>query len=79
MPGAPRTPTDDTALGLRRRDTDVATLYAGGIHGGTQTINPLVVNIPGGAPTGQVFNPTGSFVVHGADGSSGPAALPVRR
>jgi uncharacterized protein (TIGR03118 family) len=36
---------------------------------------PLVVNIPGGAPTGQVFNPTSSFVVHGSDGSSGPAAF----
>ena len=36
--------------------TDVSTLYSGGIHGGTQTINPLVVHIPGGAPTGQVAN-----------------------
>jgi uncharacterized protein (TIGR03118 family) len=53
--------------------TDVTTLYSGGIHGGPQTINPLVVNIPGGAPTGQVFNPTTSFVVHGSDGSSAPA------
>src|SRR6188472_1361008 len=52
---------------------DVTTLYAGGIHGGPQTINSLVVNIPGGAPTGQVSNPTTSFVVHGSDGSSAPA------
>jgi len=53
--------------------TGVATLYAGGVHGGAQTINPLVVSIPGGAPTGQVANPTTSFVVHGSDGSSAPA------
>ena len=32
-----------------------------------------MVNIPGGAPTGQVSNPTTSFVVHGSDGSSAPA------
>jgi uncharacterized protein (TIGR03118 family) len=50
--------------------TDVATLYSGGIHGGTQTINPLVVDIPGGAPTGQVANPSTSFVIHAADGTS---------
>jgi uncharacterized protein (TIGR03118 family) len=53
--------------------TDVATLYAGGVHGGAQSINSLVVNIPGGAPTGQVANPTSSFVVHASDGSSGSA------
>ncbi len=53
--------------------TGTTTLYAGGIHGGTQTVNPLVVTIPGGAPTGQVANPTTDFVVHGADGSSAPA------
>lgn len=53
--------------------TDLTTLYAGGVHGGPQTIVPLVVNIPGGAPTGQAVNPTDAFVVHAADGSSGPA------
>jgi uncharacterized protein (TIGR03118 family) len=51
--------------------TDVSTLYSGGIHGGPQTIESLVVKIPGGAPTGQVYNSTGKFVVHGAGGSSG--------
>ena len=60
-------------LWVSDNEKDVATLYAGGVHGGTQTINSLVVNIPGGAPTGQVSNPTTSFVVHGSDGSSGPA------
>ena len=71
--GASFSPT--SPLWVSDNGTDVATLYAGGIHGGPQTINPLVVNIPGGAPTGQVFNPTTSFVVHGSDGSSGPAAF----
>ncbi len=50
--------------------TDLSTLYAGGIHGGTQTINPLVVTIPGGAPTGQVANTSTQFVIHAADGTS---------
>jgi uncharacterized protein (TIGR03118 family) len=50
-------------------------LYTGGIHGGPQNISQLVVNIPGGAPTGQIFNPTSSFIVHAADGSSAPAVF----
>ena len=55
--------------------TDVTTLYEGGIHGGTQTVDSLVVTIPGGAPTGQAFNSTSEFVVHGSDGSSGAAVF----
>jgi uncharacterized protein (TIGR03118 family) len=52
--------------------TDVTTLYAGGVQGMPFGIVPLVVNIPGGAPTGQVFNGSSGFVVHsGSD--SGPA------
>jgi uncharacterized protein (TIGR03118 family) len=54
---------------------DVTTLYRGGVHGGTQAIVPLVVSIPGGAPTGQVSNPTSDFVVTAADGSTGPAVF----
>jgi uncharacterized protein (TIGR03118 family) len=53
--------------------TDVTTLYSGGIHGGPQTINSLVVSLPGGAPTGQVFNTSTDFVVHGSDGTSDSA------
>jgi uncharacterized protein (TIGR03118 family) len=53
--------------------TDVATLYSGATamtH--AASIVPLVVNIPGGAPTGLVFNGGTGFVVH--DGTaSGPA------
>jgi|SRR5579871_122916 len=52
---------------------DVSTVYAG------QTSNfhntGLVVSIPGGAPTGQVFNPTKDFVVSDGNGHSGPAAF----
>jgi len=36
--------------------TDVATLYAGDVAGSAVTKVPLTVSIPGGAPTGQVFN-----------------------
>jgi uncharacterized protein (TIGR03118 family) len=52
---------------------DVTTLYAGGVHGSPQTINQLVVSLPGGAPTGQVSNPTTSFVVHDDTGASAAA------
>jgi len=36
--------------------TDVATLYNGDVNGSPVGIQGLVVSIPGGAPTGQVFN-----------------------
>ena len=52
---------------------DVTTLYRGAVAGSPQTIVPLVVSIPGGAPTGQVSNPTTSFVVHDAAGNSAAA------
>ncbi len=69
--GASYSPT--SPLWVSDNGTDVSTLYAGGVNGSPQTIVPLVVHIPGGAPTGQVFNPTNAFVVHAADGSTGPA------
>jgi uncharacterized protein (TIGR03118 family) len=52
--------------------TDKATLYPGFVNGSPISKAPLVVNIPGGAPTGQVFNPTPGFVVH-----AGPARGPA--
>ncbi len=52
--------------------TDRATIYPGFVNGSPIQKAGLVVNIPGGAPTGQVFNPTSGFVVH-ADDASGPA------
>ena len=42
-----------SALWVSDNKKDVATLYTGGIHGGPQNISQLVVNIPGGAPTGR--------------------------
>ena len=59
-------------LWVSDNNADVATLYTGDQHGGPLTAVPLVVKIAGGAPTGQVFNPTSSFVV-----SSGKASAPA--
>jgi uncharacterized protein (TIGR03118 family) len=53
--------------------TNKATLYQGFVDGSPIQKLGLVVNIPGGAPTGQVFNPTPGFVV-----SSGTASGPAR-
>jgi uncharacterized protein (TIGR03118 family) len=54
--------------------TNTATLYSGGIGGATVAKVGLTVTIPGGAPTGQVFNDTTDFAVTGP-GGSGPAAF----
>lgn len=45
--------------------TDVSTLYTGAVSGTPVQKAPLTVDIPGGAPTGQVFNGTNGFVVPG--------------
>ena len=47
--------------------TDVATLYSGAVHGSPVSQVPLIVSIPGGAPTGQVFNPTNGFKLRVGD------------
>ena len=52
--------------------TDKATIYPGFVNGSPIQKAGLVVNIPGGAPTGQVFNPTPGFVVHSGT-ANGPA------
>src|SRR6059036_980091 len=52
--------------------TDVSTLYSGSVGNSPVAKVPLTVSIPGGAPTGAVYNGSDGFVVHsGAD--SGPA------
>ena len=51
---------------------NVATLYSGDVAGSPFTKSGLVVSIPGGAPTGQVFNGTTDFKVSAA-GKSAPA------
>jgi uncharacterized protein (TIGR03118 family) len=53
--------------------TDVSTLYAGAVHGSPPAIVPLVVSIPGGAPTGTVANSGKGFVI--GHGSSAAPAL----
>jgi uncharacterized protein (TIGR03118 family) len=60
----------DTPLWVSDNGTDVSTLYAGAVHGMPVSAVPLVVSIPGGAPTGQVFNPTTQFVLHQGDTST---------
>jgi uncharacterized protein (TIGR03118 family) len=55
-----------TPLWVADNGTDVSTLYSGGVRGSVPVTAPLVVGIPGGAPTGAVFNPTTGFGVGGA-------------
>src|SRR5215475_2622874 len=46
---------------------DLSTIYTGDVNNNPLAKSPLEVSIPGGAPTGQVFNNTGSltdFLVH---------------
>lgn len=50
--------------------TNTATLYSGGTGGASAVKVALTVTIPGGAPTGTVFNDTTGFVVSGAGGSA---------
>jgi uncharacterized protein (TIGR03118 family) len=62
-----------TPLWVSDNGTDVSTLYSGGIRHSIPVAAPLVVSIPGGAPTGVVFNPTGGFAV-----TNGSASAPAR-
>jgi uncharacterized protein (TIGR03118 family) len=61
-----------TPAWVANNGTDKATIYPGFVNGSPIVKAPLVVSIPGGAPTGQVFNGTPGFVVHSGT-SSGPA------
>jgi uncharacterized protein (TIGR03118 family) len=53
--------------------SNVATLYVGAQKGGPLMTLPLVVPIPGGAPTGQVANTTSQFMI--TDGTHTAPAL----
>jgi len=55
----------NTPVWVSDNGTDVTTLYRGAVGGTPISAVPLVVGIPGGAPTGQVFNDTTGFVVPG--------------
>jgi uncharacterized protein (TIGR03118 family) len=52
-----------TPLWVANNGTNTATLYSGGINGAPVGKVGLTVTIDGGAPTGQVFNDTSSFMV----------------
>jgi len=56
----------NTPVWVSDNGKDVATLYQGAVGKTPVSAVPLVVSIPGGAPTGQVFNDTSSFVVPGS-------------
>jgi uncharacterized protein (TIGR03118 family) len=45
--------------------SNTSTLYAGGVSGSPVTKVPLTVSIPGGAPTGMVYNGSNGFMVSG--------------
>src|SRR6266536_5423446 len=62
-----------TPIWVSDNGADKATLYRGFVNGSPIQKVPLVVSIPGGAPTGQVFNPTPGFVVR--SGTSSGSAL----
>ena len=66
-------------LWVSDQGTGVSTLYTGDVSGTPLTPVPLVVTIPGGSPTGQVFNGNfmtapGDFTVS-AGAQSGPAVF----
>jgi uncharacterized protein (TIGR03118 family) len=55
----------NTPIWVSDNGADVATLYRGDVAGMPVSAVPLVVSIPGGAPTGQVNNDTTAFTVPG--------------
>jgi uncharacterized protein (TIGR03118 family) len=63
-----------TPLWINNNGTDVSSLYTGGVHGSIPMIVGLNVQIPGGAPTGIVFNSTPAFKIT-MGGATGPAAF----
>ena len=63
-----------TPIWVADNGTDKATIYPGFVHGSPIQKAPLVVDIPGGAPTGQVFNGTPGFVVR-SGAASGPGVF----
>jgi uncharacterized protein (TIGR03118 family) len=55
----------NTPVWVSDNGSDVATLYRGAVGTTAVSVVPLVVQIPGGAPTGQIFNDTTGFTVPG--------------
>ncbi len=59
-----------TPIWVSDNNSGFATVYSGGIKGSAVSLN-LTVPVPGGNPTGQVYNPdTGAFPVGGPMGSA---------
>jgi uncharacterized protein (TIGR03118 family) len=58
-----------TPIWVSDNNSGKATVYSGGINGSKVTLD-LTVPVPGGNPTGQVFNSTRGFPVGGAGGPS---------
>lgn len=61
------------AFWVSNTGSNTSTLYAGDVNGSTFVKVSLVVSIPGGVPTGQVFNGSSDFVV-----TNGPSSAPAR-
>lgn len=53
-----------TPIWVSDNDSGFATVYNGGVNGGPVALD-LTVQVPGGHPTGQVFNGSGAFLVQG--------------
>jgi uncharacterized protein (TIGR03118 family) len=62
-----------TPLWVSDADADVSTIYRGAVDRSPFAKVPLTVSIPGGAPTGQVYNANDAFVIH-----NGAASAPAR-
>ena len=75
VPGACRGP--NTPVWVSDNGADVTTLYNGAVPGNPESpvAKVLTVSIPGGAPTGQVFNDTSAFLLPGHD-HAGAVHLP---
>jgi len=56
-----------TPIWVSDNSSGKATVYAGGVNGSKVAL-ALTVKVPGGHPTGQVFNPSKAFPVGGASG-----------
>jgi uncharacterized protein (TIGR03118 family) len=69
-PGTDQSP--GSPLWASDNGSDKATLYAGATATSVNKVG-LVVGVTGAAPSGQVFNGTGGFTVHDANGNSGSA------
>ncbi len=63
-----------TPAWVANNGSDNSTLYSGGVSGTPVAKLPLTVSIPGGKPTGMVFNGSSGFVIH-SGASSGPASF----